>query len=162
MLKLHNSNDLGKGLDPLDEGVFDNRAEPFGKAQELRGRQRLIAKEDHAVFEPARRMAPTTSSLSSPARSMPSISAPIAPAIGRTLSLDWAMDGFAPRSTPLIGKKPNTAWPRRKGVRFACGPAGSAALRAGLALPESLRHLGGASPTVSEKSRKAVPSASRS
>src|SRR5262245_13383279 len=52
MLELCDRNDFRKALNALDEGIFDDLAEPPGKAQELRGRQRLIAEKHHTVFEP--------------------------------------------------------------------------------------------------------------
>ena len=52
VLELDNRNDFRKSFDALDEGIFHHLAEAFCKAEELRRRQILIAKEDHAVIEP--------------------------------------------------------------------------------------------------------------
>jgi len=51
MLELRNLDDLGMALDPLDEGIFDRRAElPRGR-EELVRRQLLIPKEQHEMIE---------------------------------------------------------------------------------------------------------------
>src|SRR5436190_1784752 len=52
MLELDDRDDLREPLDPLDERILDDLAEPLGEAQEVRGRQRLVAEEDDAVLEP--------------------------------------------------------------------------------------------------------------
>src|SRR5262245_61791513 len=113
MLKLHNWNDLGKALDPLAEGVLDNRTEPFGKAQELRRRQRLIAKEDHAVFEPG---APHGANhlLTELTGEVDAVDFGSNPPGDRSHLKSWLGHGrLCPSFNASCRKTPNTAWLRR-------------------------------------------------
>src|SRR5690349_12722664 len=52
MLELHDRDDLAEALDALDEGIFDDLAEPPGKAQQVGRRKRLGAEKHYAVVEP--------------------------------------------------------------------------------------------------------------
>ena len=52
VLELDHRRDLGKPLDALDERVLDRFAEAACDAEKFLRRQRLVAKEDHAMLEP--------------------------------------------------------------------------------------------------------------
>src|SRR4051794_39804872 len=52
VLELDDRRDLREAVEPLHERVIDRLAEAAGRMQKLLRRQRLAAKEHHAVFEP--------------------------------------------------------------------------------------------------------------
>ncbi len=52
VLELDHRRDAGKAVEAFDERILDRRAERLREAHELRRRELLVAKENHAVLEP--------------------------------------------------------------------------------------------------------------